>query len=148
MTRRRNIQGVLPNFLGTYTSRYSDFDGYWIFGFLVEGIGETSFDLLDASSECAEATEFAFARRLAVRKFAEQLAKAGLPKSWFREARLDISKSAESKSGFVNGRSCSGYDLRFLAHAVTDLGSIYKSTASIFVAPHDPRMERRSIQPA
>ena len=35
MPRRRTIKGVLDNFLGTYTSRYSDYDGYWLFGMVV-----------------------------------------------------------------------------------------------------------------
>jgi len=33
------MTAVLKNFLGTYTSRYSDFQGYWLFGFLVPGLG-------------------------------------------------------------------------------------------------------------
>ncbi len=37
--RRRIIKAVLDNFLGTYTSRYSDFHGYWLFGFLVKDLG-------------------------------------------------------------------------------------------------------------
>ena len=146
MASRRIIKGVLHNFLGTFTSRYSDFDGYWVFGFLVGSMDDVRIDLLVASADSADATPSAFARRLATQKFAEQIAKAGLPSSWFREARLDISKSSESRLGFVNGRSSSGYDMRFLAHAVTDLGMVYDCTASIFVAPHDPNAESRSTR--
>ena|SRR5438128_5003086 len=148
MTNRRIIKGVLHNFLGTFTSRYSDFDGYWVFGFLVERMDGASIDLLDLRTESADTTPSAFARRLAAQKFAEQIAKAGLPRSWFREARLDISKSAEPRFGAVNGRSCFGYDVRFLAHAVTDLGRTYDTTLSIFVAPHDPKVELRSARAA
>ena len=36
MPTRRVIKSVLHNFLGTYTSRYSDYNGYWLFGFMVE----------------------------------------------------------------------------------------------------------------
>ena len=46
MTSRRVIPGVLHNFLGTFTSRYSDFNGYWIFGFLVEKMDSVRIDLL------------------------------------------------------------------------------------------------------
>jgi hypothetical protein len=45
MPGRRSITGVLCGFLGTYTSRYSDFDGYWIFGFLVAQVVDVKFDL-------------------------------------------------------------------------------------------------------
>ncbi len=34
MATRRAINGVLGNFLGTYVSRYSDYDSYWLFGFI------------------------------------------------------------------------------------------------------------------
>ena len=30
------IKSVLRNFLETFASRYTDYDGYWLFGFLVE----------------------------------------------------------------------------------------------------------------
>ena len=146
MTTRRVIKGVLHNFLGTFTSRYSDFDGYWLFGFLVEDIAGMRIDLLDDDDDRARVSPSAFTKWLAARKFAEQLAKAGLPKSWLREARLDISKSPEHRPGLVNGRSSSGYDVKFQAHAVTDLGKAYARTASIFVAPHDPKIELRSAR--
>jgi hypothetical protein len=146
MTSRRVIPGVLHNFLGTFASRYSDFDGYWVFGFLVEDLDTVRIDLLDEPPGSVDSTPSGFARRMAAQKFREQIAKAGLPKEWFHEAHLDISRSPESKLGFVNGRSSSGYDLRFQAHVVTDLGRAYDSTASIFVAPHDPRVESRSAR--
>ena len=146
MTSRRVIKGMLHNFLGTFTSRYSDFEGYWVFGFLVEGMDTVRIDLLGEVAESADSTPPVFARRLAAQKFSEQIAKAGLPKEWFREAYVDISKSPQSKQGLVNGRSSSGYDVTFQAHVVTDLGRAYDSTASIFVAPHDPKIELRSTR--
>jgi hypothetical protein len=145
MTSRQVILGVLHNFLGTFTSRYSDFDGYWVFGFLVESMDAVRIDLL-ADVESANSTPSGFIRWLAVQRFSEQIAKAGLSKESFREAYLDILKVAESKVGFVNGQSSSGYDVRFKAHAITDLCRAYDSTISIFVAPHDPKIELRSTR--
>ena len=46
MAKRRAIRGVLGNFLGTFTSRYSDYDGYWLFGFLVADLKDLRIDLL------------------------------------------------------------------------------------------------------
>jgi hypothetical protein len=146
MTSRRVIPGVLHNFLGTFTSRYSDFDGYWVFGFLIESMDTVRIDLLGDITESADSTPSGFAHRLAAQKFSEQITKAGLSRDWFREAYLDISKSPDSTRGLVNGRSSSGYDVRFQAHVVTDLGRVYDRTASIFVAPHDPKIELRSAR--
>jgi hypothetical protein len=146
MTSRRVIPGVLHNFLGTFTSRYSDFDGYWVFGFLVESIGTVRFDLLGEVSEIAKFTASDFTRWLAAQKFNEQLAKAGLARELFREAYLDISTSPEGTLGVVNGRRSSGYDVRFQVHVVSDFGRAYDSTTSIFVAPHNPSVESRSAR--
>ena len=144
MRSRRAIKGVLHNFLGTFTSRYSDFDGYWLFGLLVENLGCLSIDLLDASGE-RTATPRAHAEWLAVQKFAEQIGKAGLAKSCLREARLEITKVSEAQHACcVNGHYCSGYVMRFVAQAVTDLGQKYERTLSILVAPHDSKAELRA----
>ena len=40
MATRRVIKSVLSNFLGTYVSRYSEYDGYLLFGFLVADFDE------------------------------------------------------------------------------------------------------------
>ena len=79
MSSRRIIKGVLHNFLVTFTSRYSDFEGYWVFGFLVADMDTVAINLLDASTESADDKPLTFAKRLAVQRFAEQIAKAGLP---------------------------------------------------------------------
>jgi len=146
MTRRRVIRGVLHNFLGTFTSRYSDFDGYWMFGLLIEDMDTESIDLLAVSAETTDATPSAFAKRLAAQRFTEQIAKTGISRSWLREAYLDLLKSQDSRLGIFNGRFSSGYDLKFLARIVTDLGSVYERSASIFVAPHDPKVALRSTR--
>ena len=146
MTSCRVIPGVLHNFIGAFTSRYSDFNGYWVFGFLVERMDTVTIDVLSQVSESTDSSPWGFARRLAAQKFSEQTAKAGLPREWFREACLGISKSPQSKMGVVNGRSVSGYDVRFQAHVVTDLGRRYDSTTSIFVAPHDSKVESRNAR--
>jgi hypothetical protein len=144
MSSRRIIEGVLHNFLGTFTSRYSDFDGYWVFGFLVKDMESLRIDLLGAIAVDATATPLAFARQLAAQKFTEQITKAGLPRSRFQEAHLEITKSPHKRLGTINGWRSSGYDFRFGARAITDLGKEYDSVATIFVAPHDPKVEGRS----
>lgn len=146
MTSRRVIPGVLHNFLGTYTSRYSDFGGYWVFGFLVESLDTVTIDLLVEIAESADSMPLGFARRLAAQKFGEQIAKADIPREWIRDAYLDISKSQESKLGVVNGQSSFGYDMEFRVHVVTDLGRAYERAETVFVAPHDAMIEWRSAR--
>ena len=141
MPRRRIIKGILHSFLGTYTSRYSNYDGYWLFGFLVEDMEHVRIDLLGAAGKGAEGTPTTTARCLAVSKFAEQMEKAGFSMSCFQEACLDITKSADSREGIVNGHVCSGHDVRFVATAITDHGRTFESGVSVFVAPHDPTIE-------
>jgi hypothetical protein len=48
---RRNLIGALHNFLATFTSGYSDYDGYWLFGFLLKDADELRIDLLNPNSD-------------------------------------------------------------------------------------------------
>ena len=141
------IKGVLDNFLQTYVIRYSDFNGYWLFGFLVADTARISVDLLDKSA-ANEDTPTGYAKWLAVHRFEEQVRRNNLPIAWLREARLEIARSNETRSIFVNGRSSPGYGMQFLAHAVTDLGKTYQRTSLIFVATHNPEVESRSTRVA
>ena len=146
MSNHRIIQSVLDNFLGTYTSRYSDIDGYWLFGFLVNDIEDVKINLILPSEENDERTPMAIARRLAIIKFAEQAKKASIDISHIREAHLGIIKSPDSRQEFVNVHECFGYNLIFTANAVTNSGKKYQSVMIIFVAPHDPQVEFRSTR--
>ena len=146
MPSRRAIKGVLDNFLGTFTSRYSDLGGYWLFGFLIENIEQIRTDLLAADSTVSDTTPAAVARGLAATRFAEQIEKAGIPKAWFREARLEAAKMPGTRVGPINGRICCGYEVRFLVKVVTDLGRGYERALPVFVAPHNPAVEIRSTR--
>src|SRR3954454_7349178 len=132
MAHRRDLTGVLHNFLGTYTSRYSDHDGYWLFGFLAEASRERDIDLLaspeSGASTVAEATALARAR------FAEQLQKAGISRSWLHEAHLRITRADEAKRAVVNGRWTDGHDFTFSARATTDHGKTFAAKAVVFIA--------------
>ena len=146
MKQRRKIQGVLCNFLGTYTSRYSDYEGWWLFGFLANDIQQFKIDLLNPQISNFEGKPLVFAVALAKRKFCEQMEKNGVSISWIREAHLEIEKLPQSKSGFVNGRASVGNDFTFAVQATSDCGKIYKTETTIFVAPHDPKIEGRSTR--
>ena len=144
--RRRTIKGALPNFLGTYTSRYSDYDGYWIFGILLGSLGELQIDLLGPVQGDPQGPAIAAAIQLARQRFREQIEKAGSSISCTRDASLKIMRLPQPETGAVNGRICAGHRVRFVARVVSDLGKTYESEKCVFVAPHDPKVELRSAR--
>jgi hypothetical protein len=146
MTRRRSLRGALHNYLGTLTSRYSDFDGYWVLGLIVEDLGETTIDLLARLDVDAGATPLAAFVRRARDKFREQITKQRIPASFVRSASLEITKPATRTEGYVNGHVTAGYEVTFSVRVESDLHARYARTAAVFVAPHDARIETRSVR--
>jgi hypothetical protein len=140
----REITGVLHNFLGTYTSRYSDYEGYWMFGWLVGEIEELRIDLLSLNEGSTEKTPIETAKLIAAQKFKEQVEKVGGTLDCIREAYLDLKKLPGIENGMVNGRVCAGNTIRFEARAVSDHGKAYESEMTLFVASHNPQVELRS----
>lgn len=145
MKPRRIIKSVLHNFLGTYTSRYSDYNGYWLFGMWVRDVGELRIDLLCPSVETTTPPAVVAAIELAAHKFQEQMEKAGLSVLCAREAWLDVTRSRDLRLGLVNGRMSAGHTVRFVARVVSDCGKTYEHEVSVFVAPHNAEVERRSL---
>jgi hypothetical protein len=143
MPTRRVIQSVLHNFLGTYTSRYSDYAGYWLFGFMLESLDCIEFDLLAAES-IAAVPIVEFARQLAVRRFADQLRKSSLDRLRIREVTLAIKRLPKTIIEPVNGRPSNGYGVRFEVTAITDTGQRFAAARTVFVAPHNPQRDIRS----
>jgi hypothetical protein len=147
MASRRVIKGVLGNFLGTYVSRYSDYEGNWLFEFLVDDLGELRINLLGQSISDPE-TPIGVAVAFAAAKFEEQLRKSGLTRSQVREAWLTIRKLPGVVHGTVNGRACTGANLSFLAEAVMEDGRCNARKQIVFVVPHNPNIEQRSTRVA
>lgn len=147
MPTNRVMQSVLQNLLGTYGSRYSDFGGYWLFGFLIAEVDELRIDLL-ASSDIAGAEPLSVARRLAAQRFREQLSKARFNVSAVRSSMLVLRRLSAPARGFVNGHASSGYMLRLTASATMTNGKSYERARDVFVAPHDSAKELRSARVA
>ncbi len=141
--RRRAINGTLHNFLGTLASRYSDYDGYWIFGFLVKKLSHSTLDLLHDESATVDRTPAwsAFAN-LARRRFAEQLHLNSVT-TFVRRATLDVDRG-RALSGAQNGAVSAGYELTLSVEIASDLGRLYRDRLSFFVAEHHPGIESRS----
>jgi hypothetical protein len=140
----RVIKGVLHNFLGTYTSRSSDYDGYWLFGMLGDDIDELNVDLLNPPVAGMQSPLVMAAIKIAAEKFREQMEKAGLSVSCAQEARLAITVLPELRQGAVNGHVKTGHDVRFVATARLNSGKKCGCEMTIFIAPHDRRVELRS----
>ncbi len=143
---RHSIKGALHNFLGTYTSRYSDYEGYWLFGMLVSTLEQLDLELLQSPDGCGRGTPIDAARQRAKVAFRDQICKAGLSLSCVREAALTISKSSGIVTGNVNGHICPGNEVTFLVRAMSDHGREYMSQRTLFVAVHDPWVEFKSVR--
>jgi hypothetical protein len=146
MPTRKVIKSVLENFLGTLTSRYSGWSGYWLFGFIVNDLDRLDHDLLIRNAGAPRDTPIAHLRSLATTKFLEQLSKAGLDPILIRKATLSIERSPESVEVRSYHHSAAGYRLRFIAGAITDLGKAYERERIIYVWPHDWTHEYRSAR--
>jgi hypothetical protein len=143
MATRRAIKGVLGNFLGTYVSRYSDCEGYLLFGFLVADLVELKINLLGEAISDPK-SPIGVAVMSAATKFEGQRRKAGLSPSQVREAWLTILRMPGSKDGSINGHSCPRFNVRFSATALMDNGKRYQRESVVFIAPHTPEVELRS----
>lgn len=134
---------MLHNFLGTFASRYSDHRGYWLFGQLPVGLDRCSVDLRGDPPEGESPVEVA--RRLAIRRFNEQVRKAGLDRSVVAEALLSWTR-AEPVLGWQGDHQVSGHRVELRARVVTDMGRAVERRHVCFVAPHDPSRERRRLR--
>jgi hypothetical protein len=148
MATRRIIKSVLRNFLGTLTSRYSDWHGYWLFGFVVNDLERLDHDLLIPVAGSPDETPLARIRSLATRKFLEQLSKARLDPIHIREANLILERlpGCVEVHVYPYPSTTSGYRVRFMVSAKTDLGKVYECEQIIGVAPHDPAHESQSTR--
>ena len=139
----RRINGVLVNFLRTYTSRYSDFQGYWLFGFLVvDLVNELRIDLLAPSTD-RHGPALDLASRLASEKFHDQVRKGGIAPDRIRGAWPTIRRSFALAEGTVNDSACLGYRVGFRIEVLMDGRRRYEQEVQLFVAPHNPELERR-----
>ena len=144
MTTRRVMRSVLHNFLDTYTSRYSDYRGYWLHGQLLADLGQFEFNLLEPVPDSLDSNGLvAGARLLASQRFTEQLQKSGLSAQMIQEAKLQIVRIDGVVKGWQGDFMADGHMVRYTARSVMDNGSVYQDERIVFVAPHDPAKERR-----
>jgi len=135
------MKSVLHGFLGTFTSRYSDHQGYWLLGQLHFDVAPWTVDLLARSSEGASLHEITC--DLARRRFGEQVAKSGLPVDVVREATLRLVRDPQPVEGWQGDHRVQGWMFNVSTRVVMDNGRVFEKQQAVFVAPHDPSKERR-----
>lgn len=144
MPKARALRGVLSGFLGAFSSRNAEFQGYWIFGFLVEQRSPIQFDLQviapDSSIDPVDA-----ARHRAALVFRDQLQKHGFQTTDVASARLIMTRLHPVVEGTVWGPRA-GYRMRLQAVVIKWPGTRFEREVSLFAAPHDPWVERYSMR--
>ncbi|HYE21602.1 MAG TPA: hypothetical protein VEA69_24365 [Tepidisphaeraceae bacterium] len=136
MANRRVIAAVAHNVLATLVSRYSDYQGYWLFGFLVGELDRLELDLLDGTPRDGDSAAAAFARELAARRFDEQVAKARVDRSWVREGRVTFESVPGAIERLVGLHMRVGSDVRVRIRVVTDRGRGHEFARQVYVARH------------
>lgn len=146
--RPGRVVSLLDGFLGTYTSRYSDYNGYWLFGFVVEEVDRLVVDLLLPAPQGHGEAPHTKTIELAISKFKEQSTKARIDLALFREASLTILRSPHLwKPGEVRARRI-GYDLEFTARARPEGREALERKVKLVVSPHNPNIELKSVRSA
>ena len=132
MAKRRALLGVLNSFLGSIVSRNSDFEGYWLFGFLLDG--ERLPFILDLHGEPSEGVEFVRGKleRIATEGLSQQLHAYGFRHDSLHSATLQIEGIRTARQGTIWGP----YDGEILSVSIivdTMYGSRLEAKREIFV---------------
>jgi hypothetical protein len=138
------INGAIAGFLGTYSSRYSDFRGYWLMPRLLSPSAPLTFDLMGTgdlpNDPCGSA------ERLAREKFSQQLAKHRRKPSDLKSATLEIRTSDTSKRALAGPSTRDCYTMTLSLVVAATLGKHFKRQIELLVAPHNPHFELRRAE--
>ncbi len=142
---RRAIKGALLNFLSTYASRNSDYDGYWLFGFIIAELPEMHIDLFVKPEDNPPTVPLDAGVWMAKQQFWRQIRSAQVSFNQIREAKLWVTRQPEPPPR-IYGRDDSH---EFILHArvTTDRDVSIEEKITITVAPHDAQREIRSTRP-
>ncbi|MEM7246244.1 MAG: hypothetical protein AAF533_12925 [Acidobacteriota bacterium] len=145
MTTRRAIKGVLHDFLGSFTSRNSDYRGYWLLGQLLPEPEQRELDLIGRPTGGGGA--WGFARDLALRLFQEQVLATGLGLEDVDAATLEWCRGDGVMSLSKKNPRVIGYRVRLRVRATMVGGRCFERHVTLdYVSPRDPRRDRRSTR--
>lgn len=139
MVSKRAIHQALAGFLGAYTSRNSEYDGYWLLGFLVACPNPWEIDLLQAPAGLRPDDPIEWAVTSARRTFHDQLEKARIDAHMLSSATLTLHTEG---GGVVAGRP--RVAIHFRASATVGGGRMFEHAVLVSAAAHDPTRESRS----
>jgi len=146
MPTRRVMNKVLTNFLSSFTSRRTNFDGYWAFGFITDHLKALELDLLDGNVPDGPAP-LQYVLERAVDIFQDQASKAGLTAFMVKSATLSIHLIDQPPTTqVIEGHERSGELYQCTATAEMDNGSRFQQEVGLFIAPHDPDLEMRRTE--
>lgn len=143
MPARRQFKGVLDNFMGTFTSRYSGYRTGWLYAHLVEHLGVLKFNLFEDAPTGTD--PISYAHRLAIERFGEQMAKARVSRDQIKAASVRIWRDKEPIWGH-RGEPCWGYRVHVVGRAEDVRGLAFESTYSHWVAPYEEEREKKVRQ--
>ena len=146
MGSTKALRGVVGNFLGTYVSRYSSIDGYWLFGFLVPHLTALQIDLLTPASNASSSPQVERAIELAYARFHDQLRKAKVDLKALRHARVTLSRADYVIPIEVNGLPSKAWPVHITVVAETRRGRRYVAERTVVVARHNPAVEMGSAR--
>src|SRR5579859_767610 len=122
MPTRRKFRAVISGFLGTIASRNSDYQGYWLFGFLTGAPAILTINLLEppAARQIEPALDYTI--DLAKQTFGSQVDKAGLPRGSAQEATLTVERRPEMLSRAGGEHLRRGYEIVIRIAVLADTG--------------------------
>ncbi|NWJ25955.1 hypothetical protein [Rhizobium sp. RM] len=134
MSRRKQFQGICDGILGSFVSRYNDFNGYWALGQYVSvlnNLGERQLQLkLTHATETPDHPAFALSEEYYGGAVLRMMEANAMPPTWLADATIRVSIVAPAK-------------VMCEIEIVSDLGKTYRSERTITVRPHDPAVELR-----
>ena len=137
----RVLRAVVPNFLSTFTSRYRDRDGWWLFGLAEASLDGLSVDLLALAPQPDSPLNQMICD--AIRHFQDQMRKHRVASSLLTDAMLQINRGVKRKH--VSGSYLrDGHDFTISVFVNTANRHHIERSIPIFVAPHDPQFEYRA----
>lgn len=140
----RALKSVLHNFLGSFTSRYTDYNGYSFWGFVLPYLDFYEIDLLKRNKNYTENILLNEFSDLANRIFLDQLGKHRIETYEILKAKLIFTIVDSSQTIDVNGYLTNASTIKVYAEAQTGLYRIYDKTMYITVAKHNPEIEFKS----
>jgi hypothetical protein len=144
MKCRRQIPGVLRSWLDTLVSRYTDYDGYWVWGMLQNETHSLDISIKGPDSNLSltrlQLSLLGYSRRRAQELFDL----SPVPFDVISELSLSVQTMPDRVMVRQGTHISNGFITNLAACATSDLNKKYRVTVQFGVAPHSFWHEHRS----